>query len=228
MLGFGLGLMHAFDADHVMTLSVYASRSRDADQKGDGIRLGLKWALGHGLVLLATGILLLVVGQALPEAWFVVAERIVALVMIGLGLRLGFELISQRRHLHFHTHDELAPHAHWHSHAPTEGPSSVTVPESAHRHSHGPMLVGGLHGLAGSAGVLAVVPAASGPAWVGLLYLFIFAIGVALAMALVSGLLGEIARRFASPTESGVRLGALRASSALGSVALGIWMLAVV
>lgn len=220
MLGFGLGLVHAFDADHVMTLSVYASRGRDGShgRVGEGVKLGLRWALGHGLVLLAVGVALLALGQALPEPWILWAERLVAVVMIGLGSKAGFELVRQRGHLHFHTHGDLIPHAHWHSHAE----------HALHRHEHGPLLVGGLHGLAGSAAVLAVLPAASRSPWIGMLYLLIFALGVAIAMSIVSGLLGEIARRLAAPPESDHRLGALRASSAAGSIAFGIWMLAVV
>jgi ABC-type nickel/cobalt efflux system permease component RcnA len=259
MLGFGLGLVHAFDADHVMTLSVYASRGGASARDGDpaakaqgrlteGMKLGLRWALGHGLVLIAVGFALLALGQALPDAWRLWAERGVAIVMIGLGLRAFFELASQRGHLHFHSHDDLVPHAHWHSHAdsPAAAHSEHTAPRlagsgsvsgsrrgAAHpEHDHGPLLVGGLHGLAGSAAVLAVVPAASRAPWVGVLYLVIFAVGVALAMTIVSGLLGELARRLGSSRSPGRgpghRLGILRAGCASGSIALGIWMLAVV
>lgn len=275
MLGFGLGLVHAFDADHVMTLSVFASdraftpdaagasppdaagavppvaggtagAARTPDTLGGGRRggpnrgavLGLRWSLGHGLVLVAVGAALLFLGTALPEAWVLWAERAVAVVMIGLGLSAFRDLARQRGHLHFHAHDDLAPHAHWHSHGGDAPPQ--------HRHEHGPLLIGGLHGLAGSAGVLAVLPAATRSPGLGLAYLVLFAVGVSLAMATVSGLLGALAERLVraestravpgSLAEGGARasaaggrhwpLATLRASCATGSIGLGLWMLA--
>lgn len=211
-LGFGLGLVHAFDADHVMALSVFASRRRGASE---GARAGLRWAFGHGLVLLVVGIALLFLGRALPPGLAIVAERAVGVVMIGLGLWVFAELARQHSHLHFHEHDDLLPHAHWHTHER----------DDVHRHDHGPVFVGGLHGLAGSAPVLAVLPAATRSPLLGLGYLVVFAIGVSLAMGIVSGLLGHLAGRL---TASGDlrRLSLLRGASALGSISLGVWLLA--
>lgn len=211
VLGFGLGLVHAFDADHVMAVSVFASRGRKAT---DGIRAGLRWAVGHGLVVIAAGVALLFLGRAMPPAMAWAAERVVGLVMIALGIWVFRELARQRSHLHFHEHDDLPPHAHWHTHDDGD----------VHRHDHRPVLVGGLHGLAGSAPILAVLPAASRSPLLGLGYLVLFTLGVALAMALFSGLLGFFAERLAS--NSGARrLTTLRAWSATGSIALGVWLL---
>ena len=82
-LGFGLGLVHAFDADHVMALSVFASRGRGAS---DGVWAGIRWSLGHGLVLIVVGLVLLVLGRAMPPSFSVVTERGVGFVMIALGV----------------------------------------------------------------------------------------------------------------------------------------------
>jgi nickel/cobalt exporter len=230
-LGFGLGLVHAFDADHVMALSVFASRKRGVSQ---GMRTGLRWSLGHGLVLMAAGVGLLFLGRALPKGFTIAAERGVGVVMIAIGAWAFFELMRNRGHLHFHEHDDLLPHAHWHSHA-GNGSARVDDPqpvdskgrhrELAHRHEHGPLFVGGLHGLAGSAPILAVLPAAARSPMLGIGYLLLFALGVSLAMAIVSGALGHVVGRLQRRSD-GRRLAGLRAISASGSIALGVWMLA--
>jgi nickel/cobalt exporter len=213
LLGFGLGLVHAFDADHVMALSVFAARGRGVS---GGVRAGLRWSLGHGLVLLLLGTGLLFLGRALPPEMLAVAERGVGLVMIGLGLWVFYDLAQRRSHVHFHEHEDLPPHAHWHTH---QG-------DDVHRHQHGAVLVGGLHGLAGSAPILAVLPAAARSPMLGFGYLLLFAIGVAVAMAVVSGMLGHLAGRLVDG-ERPQRLSRLRAWSASGSMLLGAWMLGI-
>ena len=88
-------------------------------------------------------------------------------------------------------------------------------------------MVGALHGLAGSAPILALLPAATrspGPGVGSLLgYLVVFGLGVALAMAIVSGALGHLAGRL-SRSSRGSLLSWLRAASATGSIVLGIWL----
>jgi len=241
-LGFTLGVIHAFDADHVMALSVFATRERSG---GRAIAAGLRWAAGHGFMLLVAGGALLLLGRALPPEAALWAERAVGLTMIGLGVYVWMELLRSEAHLHFHAHDDLPPHAHWHLH--TRGdrhrrdaalnsqstsqrtPEHGSEPISEHAHSHGPVMVGALHGLAGSTPLLAVVGASSVSPLLGLAYLLLFAVGVALAMAVVSGLLGRLASRLASEA-GGARpsrgLSVLRGLSASGSIALGGWLLA--
>ena len=63
-VAFALGLVHALDADHVMAVSVFATRGHGTAQ---GVRAGLRWSLGHGLVLLAAGLVLVAFGRSLPE-----------------------------------------------------------------------------------------------------------------------------------------------------------------
>jgi hypothetical protein len=213
VLAFGLGLLHAFDADHVMALSVFATGKRRAR---DGMRAGLRWSLGHGLVLGVTGVFLFGLGRALPTAFSVIAERAVGGTMVLLGIYVFFDLVRRRGHLHFHEHEGLPPHAHWHSHDKA----------NAHHHDHGPLMVGALHGLAGSAPILAVLPAAARSPGLGLAYLLIFSAGVGLAMAAVSGLLGHFAGRLSSPAHASRSRGitALRMLSATGSIGLGAWI----
>jgi nickel/cobalt exporter len=212
-LAFVLGLVHAFDADHVMALSVFATRDAPLEKGGrEGVHTGLRWATGHGLVLLAVGLVLLLLGHSLPTQIVIVSERLVGLAMIALGASVWIELARRRSHLHFHAHDDLPPHAHWHSHE-----------NDGHRHEHGALMVGALHGLAGSAPILAVLPAAARSPLLGLAYLLLFTVGVALAMGVVSGLIGHFAGRLSQRAQSS-GLSMLRACCASGSITLGAWL----
>jgi nickel/cobalt transporter (NicO) family protein len=219
-VAFVLGLVHAFDADHVMALSVLATGERGAAK---GAQAGLRWSAGHGLVLLVAGLGLFGLGRALPTELTLIAERGVGFVMVGLGLSVWIQLVrrSQRRpfHVHFHAHDGIKPHAHWHDHAASE------VHPEAHRHyhEHAASMVGALHGFAGSAPILALLPAAARSPMLGLAYLVVFGLGVALAMVLVSGAFGHLAGRLSGRRQSAA-MATLRALSATGSIAIGVWL----
>lgn len=216
-LAFVLGLVHALDADHVMAVSVLATRGHGVAQ---GVRAGLRWAAGHGLVVLVAGSTLLLAGRTLPPALAAIAERAVGLVMIALGGWVLVELLRRRAHVHFHAHDGLPPHAHWHDHAPR---SAGTHP-SAHQHDHGALLVGALHGFAGSAPILAVFPIARVSPALAIGALACFGLGVAFTMAVVSGVLGH-ASGWLGRARAGRGLSWLRGLAAGGSVAIGSWLL---
>lgn len=215
-VAFGLGLVHALDADHVMALSLFATRGRGA---ADGVKAGLRWSLGHGLVLFAVGLALVAFGCSLPGSVAALADRLVGLVMIGLGLFVFRELARRRAHLHFHAHDGIAPHAHWHGHEHEARRDASTD----HQHEHGALFVGALHGLAGSAPVLALLPVAHRSPRLAVAYLVLFGFGVAVAMIGVSGLLGHVAGRL-TIQGAGRGLSWLRGAGAAGSVAIGTWL----
>jgi nickel/cobalt exporter len=223
-LAFLLGLVHALDADHVMAISVFATRGHGAGSSASenavaAIRAGLRWSLGHGLVLLLVGLALVAFGRALPASIASLADRAVGVVMIGLGFFVFRELGRHGAHLHLHAHDGLRPHAHWHGHArsravaATDAPLNAVAPAGAnHRHEHGALFVGALHGLAGSAPILALLPVAQQSPRLAIAQLVVFGLGVAAAMVVVGGLLGRVA----------LRLAWLRSVGAAGSVAIGV------
>lgn len=217
-LAFGLGLLHALDADHVMAVSALASRR-------PGLRQSLlfcaRWALGHALAVLALGAVVLLVGARLPAwvgAW---AEQLVGVVLILLGLWVFWDLRRRALHAHAHAHDGLPRHAHWHAHA---GGTAHAGAARDHDHDHSAVLVGLVHGVAGSAPVIALVPLsqATTPAW-GLVYLLLFSLGVLVSMALFGGLIGLGFERL---TRLGPRLlTATRAAVAAAAIAFGVVLL---
>jgi len=179
-LGFLLGMQHALEADHIAAVSSIAARRSHV---GDIVRHGLTWGLGHTLTLFLFAGAAIWLGRAIPEHVARPLETAVGIMLVGLGAHVLWRLWRDRVHFHRHGHDDGTVHIHAHSHAGETRPR-------AHAHTHGfrwrTLLVGLVHGMAGSAAllVLAVSQAAS-PA-VGLGYVALFGIGSMIGMAVLS------------------------------------------
>jgi len=175
-IGFTLGLVHALDADHVMAVSAL-SNSRPGFTRTIGFCAN--WALGHGGVLMASGLLLFGLGIGIPPALGQIAEIFVGLFLISMGLICFWRFRRERISLSEHHHG-LVVHRHWH----IEGDTSHGAANANDRHKgHAPVMIGIMHGLAGSAPALALVPVvAQGELLVAIFYLTLFSIGVMLAM----------------------------------------------
>lgn len=181
-LGLVLGLKHAFDSDHLVAISTIVAREQSPWRS---LWIGLCWGVGHTLMLLAVGLLVLGLKLQIPTPVGLSLECVVGMVLIGLGLSTLYDYWQKRLHAHSHDHDD-ATHTHFHAHA-----------ESAvHSHPHPfrlglkPLLIGMVHGLAGSAALMLIVLAAIPSPTLGLLYIAIFGCGSIIAMGLVSLLMG--------------------------------------
>ncbi len=217
-LAFGLGLLHALDADHVMAVTGLAAGRPGLRRT---LRFCARWAVGHGLALGGIGAAVLIAGLAVPEALSARAEGLVGLVLVAIGAWVLWDLWQRRAHLHFHRHDRLPRHAHWHRH--DAAPASHA--DDPHRHSHGAVMVGVLHGTAGSAPLLALLPMAQlGSAWAGMAYLALFGLGVLTTMLVFGGLLGGLWRGLARWGDRALRLA--RGGVGLGACVYGGHLLA--
>jgi hypothetical protein len=182
-LGFLLGMQHALEADHIAAVSSIAARRT---QIGDIVRHGLTWGLGHTLTLFVFAGAALLLGHAIPEQVARPIESAVGIMLVGLGAHVLWRLRRDRVHFHKHGHGDGTVHIHAHSHA------GETLPHAsaAHAHPHGfrwrTLLVGLMHGMAGSAALLVLtVSQASSPA-VGLGYVALFGIGSMVGMGALS------------------------------------------
>lgn len=168
-VGFGLGLMHALDADHIMAVSALSNQKPGFKKT---LFHSAHWALGHGGVLLVSGLLLFGLGISIPESLQQAAEIGVGLLLIGLGILFFFQLRKDKLKLEIHRHGDVV-HTHWHD----------DNTEHSSKHIHKPVFVGVLHGLAGSAPALALIPAISSGEFVSaMMYLILFSVGVMLSM----------------------------------------------
>jgi High-affinity nickel-transport protein len=182
-LGFLLGMQHALEADHIAAVSSIAARRSHV---GDIVKHGLTWGLGHTMTLFVFAGAAILLGQAIPEHLARPLETAVGIMLIGLGAHVLWRLWRDRVHFHAHGHGDGTVHIHAHSHAG----ETRTHARAPHTHSHGfrwrTLLVGLMHGMAGSAAllVLAVSQAASPAA--GLAYVALFGIGSMIGMGALS------------------------------------------
>ena len=186
-LGFLLGMQHALEADHIAAVSSIAARRSHV---GDIVKHGLTWGLGHTLTLFAFAGAAILLGHAIPEHLARPLETAVGIMLVGLGAHVLWRLWRDRVHFHAHGHGGgTFAHPRPQPCSKSRGP---TVPHARmiHEHPHGfrwrTLLVGLMHGMAGSAALLVLtVSQASSPA-VGLAYVALFGIGSMIGMGALS------------------------------------------
>ena len=120
----------------------------------DIVKHGLTWGLGHTLTLFVFAGAAILLGHAIPESVARPIETAVGLMLVGLGAHVLWRLWRDRVHFHRHGHGDGTVHFHAHSHAGETAPHA----RAAHAHEHGfrwrTLLVGLMHGMAGSAALL--------------------------------------------------------------------------
>ena len=220
-LGFLLGMQHALEADHIAAVSSIAARR---SRIGDIVKHGLTWGLGHTLTLFVFAGVAILLGRAIPESVAKPIEGAVGIMLIGLGAHLLWRLWRDRVHFHRHGHADGTVHFHAHSHAGDTLPHARTV----HAHEHGfrwrTLLVGLLHGMAGSAAllVLAVTQASSPVAGLG--YVALFGIGSMIGMGVLSAVIAvplAVSARFLTVANH-----ALQGAVGIVTIAIGVVTLA--
>ena len=228
LLAFGAGIVHALDADHVMAVTAIASKKLGMKAI---VQLCLKWSLGHGAVLLIIGGGIFIFGLNIPHELSQYAEKGVAVLLIAIGAWILRDLYKARAHVHFHHHEGLANHAHWHvkeinENKVRQNDSKIQTGASdiEHKHDHKAVMVGVLHGFAGLAPLLAIIPMANQPAWLGVVYLLVFSLGVFLSMLIFGGLLGQLLERLQGYGVISMNL--IRGLIGLASIGLGLAWLA--
>lgn len=190
VLGLGLvfGLKHATEADHVIAVSTIVSEHRQIHRAA---MVGALWGVGHTASLIFVGVIVLTLRIAISESIASWLELGVAVMIIGLGASAVLRGVRGRSsvHVHRHAHDG-GEHAHVHFHeddAPhTHGPGRHAVTRLGFK----PLIVGAVHGLAGSAALTLLVLAQIDAPWLGLLYLSVFGLGSIAGMLAMSGLVG--------------------------------------
>jgi ABC-type nickel/cobalt efflux system permease component RcnA len=213
-LGLLLGLRHAFEPDHLAAVSILAARE---GRLRDAVRLGTAWGAGHTASVGVVALAAIALGVRLPAAFQPAAELVVAAVLVLLGLPVILAYARGRWHMHRHAHaGRPEPHFHLHSHA--HGTS--------HAHPHGirtarrALVVGVVHGLAGSAALVVLLLAATPSAAARVVYFAAFGAGTIAGMLAVSWILSVAVRAAAHRGERWA--GALHVGAALASLVAGL------
>lgn len=184
--GFTLGFIHAFDVDHIVAVSAFASKRPQGIQAA---KFGILWGLGHTATLLVLGLISLAFKFVIPPLVQSIAELAVGILLIAIGVWV-LKDIFQRRHIHLHKHEhDGVEHVHFHAHNHS----------SEHQHKHSMFLVGATHGFAGTASILVILPIAiTHSLFAASLYLALFGIGTIVAMGVFAYLIGRISHSFNS------------------------------
>jgi ABC-type nickel/cobalt efflux system permease component RcnA len=244
-LGFFLGMRHATDPDHVIAVTTIVSRYRKISHAA---MIGAFWGIGHTLTILAVGSGIILFGWVIPARIGLSMEFSVGLMLILLGIlnltgmlqwitntiSPAIEtpgLAQSHSHSHAHTHGDYI-HTHPHHHEPEAHPHAATqTPLSWFDRHFGrlglyqmvrPLVVGLVHGLAGSAAVaLLVLTTIRNPKW-AVAYLLVFGIGTIAGMMFITGAMvlpfAYAGNRFARLNQG------LRVASGLISIAFGLFL----
>ena len=205
VLGFFLGMRHATDPDHVIAVTTIVSRQRTT---AGAALIGALWGVGHTLTILVVGAGIILLGWVIPPRVGLSLELSVGVMLIVLGL-MNLTGVLQRItesvtppagqpgtvHAHPHAHDDYV-HTHVHGHEPEAHPHAPDQTPLA-RLDRGlggfdlyqtarPLVVGVVHGLAGSAAVALLVLTTIGNTIWSILYLLVFGVGTIAGMMLIT------------------------------------------
>ncbi len=204
-IGFLLGMRHATDPDHVIAVSTIVSRESSIL---NAALIGVLWGFGHTLTILAVGAAIILFGLAIPVRVGLAMELSVGLMLILLGVlnltgtirRLSKKFASMLlpvtgAHAHVHSSGSQPPfHVHTRGQGCRDRGTGLEPLEwlrwSFARlglyHVLRPLLVGIVHGLAGSAAVaLLVLSTIREPTW-AVAYLLVFGVGTVAGMMLIT------------------------------------------
>ncbi len=190
-------------------------------------KIGLFWGLGHIIGMLLIGVLLLLFKEYVPvDSISKYSEQIVALVLIGVGAWAFYRIFNEQKnhkHPHIHSDDEPFVHIHKHNHH-----------KSHNEHSHNNVVkqniltsfgIGFIHGLAGIAHFLLLLPVLSFNNNIdGMQYIIGFAIGTILAMSSYALILGKIAN-YTKQDHNDLFFKGIRFAGGLFAICIGFYWL---
>jgi ABC-type nickel/cobalt efflux system permease component RcnA len=203
-LGFFLGMRHATDPDHVIAVSTIVTRQ---PKTARAALIGAFWGLGHTVTIFVVGSAIILFNVTIPARIGLSMELSVGVMLIFLGI---LNVVSFFRsvpavpvdphqddalHSHHHSHGDYIhrhPHAHQpevHPHAPERTPVAVldrALGSSSLYQNVRPLMIGIVHGLAGSAAVaLLVLATIRDPRW-AIAYLLVFGVGTIAGMMVIT------------------------------------------
>lgn len=188
LFGLLIGMQHALEADHVAAVSSMVAREKTL--RGV-LRHGAFWGVGHALTLMLFAGAVVGFGLALSDRLAYGLEAVVGVMLIGLGGHVIYRLIRERIHFHAHRHADGVMHLHAHSHEGERSPHE----KSSHDHKHEKrlpvrtLLVGMMHGLAGSAALVVLAVSTITDPVMGLVYIALFGFGSILGMVFLSAVI---------------------------------------
>ena len=214
LLGLVTGLRHSMEADHIAAvLSVLASNHKNIKRAS---MLGAIWGLGHTMSLFVAGLVVLLFAVNISET---ISSRLefgvgIMLLFLGFTTLTGWSIgkffkglrHKTSSHKHIHYHESNIVHSHGHIH------------DNEHKHGHKSLIIGMVHGMAGSGALLLIVLSTINSIPLGLAYIAIFGAGSIGGMAAVSTLMGIPFVKLSNSAKISI---ALRYAAAITTLAIG-------
>jgi len=237
-VGFFLGMRHATDPDHVIAVTTIVSRQRNLLKAA---MTGIFWGIGHTLTIFAVGTVIILFDVVIPARIGLSMELSVGLMLIVLGVMNIVSFLRSARaisptlreesevvHQHAHSHGDYV-HSHAHGHSPETHAHRQQTPLTWLDRLFGrtglyqqlrPLVVGIVHGLAGSAAVaLLILTTIRNPHW-AIAYLLVFGAGTVGGMMLITMSIASAFNFFGQRHENFSRR--LGLASGLVSLAFGV------
>jgi hypothetical protein len=214
LLGLLTGLRHSMEADHIAAvLSIVASSHKNIKLAS---MLGAIWGLGHTMSLFVAGLVVLLLAVNISET---ISSRLefgvgIMLLFLGFTTLTGWSIgkffkglrHQKSSHKHIHYHQGNIVHSHGHIH------------DNEHKHGHKSLIIGMVHGMAGSGALLLIVLSTINSIPLGLAYIAIFGAGSIGGMAGVSTLMGIPFVKLSNSAKISI---ALRYAAAITTLAIG-------
>lgn len=189
LAGLAIGLIHAFEPDHLSAVSTQVSNYNHSTNNSKKFSLmnltinssliGTLWGIGHTSSIIVIGLLIAGLSLNISNNFFIGAEVIVGFMLIILAIfTVTNKSIFKRKHLHPHKHSNEVFHTHSHTH-------SIN-----HKHGHKSYLIGCIHGIAGSGSLVALIASSMNGFDMMIYFLILFGIGSIIGMTVASGILG--------------------------------------
>jgi len=189
LAGLAIGLLHAFEPDHISAVSTQVSNNNHSINDSKKLSLmnltinssliGALWGIGHTSSIIVIGLLIAGMSVNISNNFFIAAEVIVGFMLIILAiLTVTNKSIFKRKHLHPHKHSNEIFHTHSHTH------------NINHKHGHKSYLIGCIHGIAGSGSLVALIASTMNGFDMMIYFLILFGIGSIIGMTVASGILG--------------------------------------
>lgn len=181
LLGFLIGMQHAFEADHVAAVSSMVTSGTSVRR---AVHHGLAWGLGHSLILGAVTGLMIGFGLSVDEEWSAIFEFGVGILLVILGARVLLRLWREGGAWRAHRHSDGKAHIHF-----------VTAESERTEHAHrrglplGTISIGMVHGLAGSGSILMMTAVGLDTPSDAILYVLLFGIGSMIGMGILSAII---------------------------------------
>ncbi len=209
-----LGIKHAFEPDHIVAVSTIVTQTKNLSK---GAVAGIFWGIGHTATLFLVGSTVLIFKLTIPVKLALSVEFGVGVLLVILG---ALTLLSWfKKKAHYHAHEPHNSEGHFHTHESRD--------DHLHNHEFKPqfktLLIGVVHGLAGSAALVLLVLTTIDSVLGGLTYIFIFGIGSIVGMLLVSAVI-SLPLVFSTKRFNWID-DAVTALAGAGSLVLGVFLI---